>query len=145
MMLVHFSGRSISSPSHIANAHQKWLHTDFIHLLSFLHDFFCAALRILDLMCFQRCHTSNWCSISLRSSQRYLCRSVVICFSAMPFCAILSNTLIKPYFSIRLELPASVTWVRDISIIFDMLLSYSEYVQYFALYPGLSHLPPPLK
>ena len=71
MMLVHFSRRSISSPSHVAHARQKWLHMDFIHLLSSLHDFFCAALRILDLMFLQKCHTSNWCSISLRSSRRY--------------------------------------------------------------------------
>ena len=72
-------------------------------------------------------------------------RSVVIWEIFISLFCISPNKFSKSYFSILFELPASVHWVTTSpEILFDDW-SRNKYVRYLALYPGLSHLPSPLK
>ena len=78
IILVHFSFNNASSFSQVAQAHQTWLHIDFIHGFNSLHVFFFETFNNFVLMDFLKYQTSNWSSISsscscVREYQSDLC------------------------------------------------------------------------
>ena len=117
---------------------------DLIHMFKMLVDFFLAAFHNFLQMFLQTCEMSNWwlilgCS-SLISFFVSACLSVVICFTLF-LASMPCKTLWKPYSSNLFEFPYSVNCVTDIATILLILCSKKVYVKYFALCPGLPHLP----
>ena len=92
---------------------------------------------------------STWWLILGRSSLiiLFICTwlSIVIYFILTSPASIPCKTFWKRYFSIIFEFPHSVNYVTDIATILLIACLKKIYVKYFALCPGLSHLPSTLK
>ena len=120
-ILHHFSFSSVSSPSHVETAHQRWLMIDLIHSFKAWHGFFFAAAAKFFLILLQKCEISNWCIVSFSFSlMRFLiceCLSVVTWSTVTSFVLKNLSPFINPKFSILLEFLASVTWVMVIAAI----------------------------
>ena len=149
-ILHHFSFSSVSSPSHVETAHQRWLMIDLIHPLKAWHDFFFAAAAKFFLILLQKCQISNWCIVSFPFS--LLCflsfeclLSVVIWSTVTPFVLKNLSPFMNPTFSILLEFCPLSLWVMVIAAILLVIWSMKEYVKYLTLCLGLSHLLSPLR
>ena len=144
--LIHFSRRSSGSPSHVAHAHQKWFPIDLIHFSIILQEDFLLAASNFFLMFLTKCHTSKWWMIpgswSLNCFLICIWWSVVICSRIILSFFTNHNDFSNSIFSIRFKFPASETWAKENLI---RIFIHERISQVLALWPGLSHLPSPLR
>ena len=140
--LVHFSFNNASSFLQVAQAYQKWLQIDFSHGFNSSHVFLFEAFNNFVLMDLLKCLASNWwliCSFCLHIyfliwSWRFVVKRLILWSFPFNSCSV----LIRPAFSILVELATSVTCVNEIATTFFWIWSYREYVKYFELWPSLS-------
>ena len=148
-ILHHFSLSSVSSPSHVETASQRWLMIDLIHQFNSntRNDLFFAADTKFFLMLLQKYKKSIWCIVSfLFSLVCFLiceCLSVVLWSTVTPFVLKNLSPFINLIFYILLELLASVSCVMVIASILLVIWTMKQYVKYLALRPGLWNLPFP--
>ena len=128
-----------SSSSHDRQHHQKLLQIDLIRPFIIEHDFFLARhamYQIGDNIFVIFSH------VSFNLKMAICCNLRNLYFLALHF---LSNIFSNAYLSVLFALPASVHWITTSpATLFDDWARH-EYIKYLAFFPGLSHLPSPLK